>query len=39
MSNSSAPPGPPAVAFDSTAKLAKKHENITMSDNRKIQKP
>ena len=31
--------GPPAVAFRSTAKAAKKHENITMSLSRKIQKP
>ena len=38
-SNSSAPLGPPAVCFDNTAKVAKKHENITMSLSRKIQNP
>ena len=38
-SNSSAPLGPPAVCRDSTAKVAKNAENITMSLRMKIQKP
>ena len=38
-SNSSRPEGPPAVAVCNTAWAAKKHENITISLSRKIQKP
>src|SRR5215813_2950891 len=37
--NSCAPDGPPSVCPDSTAKVAKKQENITMSERMKIQKP
>ena len=38
-SNSSRPPGPPAVCPSNTAYVAKNAENITMSERMKIQKP
>jgi hypothetical protein len=38
-SNICLPEGPPAVAFDSTANVAKNAENMMMSLSRKIQNP